>query len=334
MSWQSQPQFSAQPGAPFMSPVGQSAPSSAIPPAVFQAAEAAGLGSPFREYNRGANASAGRSAIAIPLILGLAGGGIGLLVGIFVPLLVTPFPFNLIAPAVILVCILPFLPMLIKLVRGVLGGGGASEFRAWGCPEGLVYLEGKQFFAVRWRDISAVWRKVGFVNGLPSTLGYIVQPANAAPFKFSLLTGPYAGLLDMMGNSSGSMSISSGAGVISSQGGFIQVEGMADLSAYAGLGELIEEQILNLYLPQILETFQQGQQIAFGTFLVSSQGLSDGSKNLAWEEIADIQVSAFAIRITKRPADLLWYNLSVPSLPNAALLIGLLNTIRARYRQG
>lgn len=315
-----------------MSPMSQ--PYLTIPPAVFQAAEAAGLGNPTREYNRGANASAGRSAIAIPLILGLGGGGIGLLVGVIVPLLVTPFPFNLIVPAVVLLCILPFLPILIKLVKGVFGGGGASEFRAWSCPEGLVYMQEKRLCAVRWHDISAIWRKVGFVNGLPSTPGYIVQPANAAPFKFSLLTGPYAGLLDMAENTSGSMSISSGAGIISSQGGFIQIQGMADLSAYAGLGELIEERILNLYLPRILETFQQGQPIAFGPFLVSSQGLSDGNKNLAWEEIADIQVSAFAIRITKKPADLLWYNLSIPSLPNAALLIGLLNTIRARHRLG
>ncbi|GHO48428.1 DUF6585 family protein [Ktedonospora formicarum] len=329
MAWQ--PQYPGQVNNPFTSPFGGTTPPAQIPPAVFQVAEAAGLGAPVREYNRGANTSnAGRSALQIPLLMGLIGGGIGLLVGIVVPLLVVPFPFNLVTAGVVLVVFLPFAPMLIRLTRGSFGGGGKHDFRAWACPGGLVYTQGGQFSALRWEDIAYVWRKAGILNGVPSILGYSVQPMNGPTFAFNLLTGPYAGLIDMVENSSGSMSISSGAGEISSSGGFVQISGYASLNAYAGLGELIEEQLLQRRLPQFLESFQQGGSLPFGKVTIYPQGLSDGNKNLSWHEIASVQVSPLAILITKQPANLPWFNLSTSELPNAPLFVGLLNTLRAR----
>jgi hypothetical protein len=337
--------YASQPGQPFSGQPGYGYPPQAgfrypgmggpqaqapIPPAVSQAAEATGLGAPTREYSKGAS-SAGSNALAsslsISLIIGLGIGGLGLLAGLAAALIFAPFPFNLLTVGIIVVCILPFLPMLIKLTRGVFGGGGAGGLRFWGCPNGLVYQQSGQISTMRWEDVAQVWRTSAMVNGILSTTGYRVQLSNGQSFGFSMLGGPYAGLMNAFGGA-GSMSISSGAGQMSNYGGFTEISGQVDLSAYAGLGDLIEEQMVSRQMPRALDAFRSGAVLSFGQFSVQRQGLSDGMRPLAWSEIADIQVSGAAIQITKKPSSLVWFNLSVAALPNVALLVALLTTIR------
>jgi hypothetical protein len=222
-------------------------------------------------------------------------------------------------------------PNIFEQYTNAATGQDSPEFRIWGCPNGLVYLQGQQVSAVRWQDIAEVWHKVAMANGILSVVGYRIQPVNAQPFTFYLLTGPYAHSLDAF--EKGMISkISTRSGTISSYNGFMQITGMADLSAYSGLGNLIEEQMLAQRLPQLIESYQQGNAITFGQLHVQQQGLSDNEKSLDWHEIADLQLSAATIQITKKPANLLWFSLSAATIPNVALLIGLLNTIRSEQR--
>ncbi len=109
------------------------------------------------------------------------------------------------------------------------------------------------------------------VNGVMTTVGYAVQPANAQPFEFSVLGGPYAGLMNAFGGA-GAVSISSAGGEMSNYGGFTQISGYVDLSNYAGLGDLIEEQMVNRQLPRIRDAYWSGSVIAFASLRCISKG--------------------------------------------------------------
>jgi hypothetical protein len=294
---------------------------------------------PTREYSKASNAS---NALAPGLGAARAGLAIGRysLIGtvVFVVVLgvvllfVVPFPYNIYSAGativITLLSVLPFLGMFGRLGKAFSpSGGSAGALRFWSCPGGLVYMQGRQISTLRWENLAQVWRKPAMVNGVLTTIGYAVQPANAQPFEFSLLGGPYAGLMNAFGGA-GSVSFSSGAGEISNYGGFTQISGYADLSAYAGLGDLIEEQMVRVQMPRAQAAYRSGNVVPFGQFAVHQQGLSDGARTLAWNEIADIQVSGAAIQITKKPSSLVWFNLSTSSLPNVALLVALLNGIR------
>ncbi len=77
-----------------------------------------------------------------------------------------------------------------------------------------------------------------------------------------------------------------------------------------------------------METYRSGNAVNFGSFVLSQRGLSDGTRELAWSEIDQVQISVAAIQITKKPASMTWFNLSATILPNFSLLCASLNTIR------
>lgn len=351
MSWQNQlgQQFPAQsfPGYPGMA---QQA-AAQMPPEVIAAAQAAGLGMPTREFRRSSggnnplnstmnsvtksvNASMNFSLIMTAGILVVIGG---------VTFFTIPAPINLytagglVLTGLLSAAFIIFGKRLSNNIMGSVTSGIASGFGqnvsngeplvAWSCPDGLVYKMNGQLSAVRWDKLQQVWRKVGMLNGTLTTLAYIVQPNGAPQFAFSLLSGPLANMA-FGGNAAGSSSISFGGGSVSNSGGFTQISGNFTLSEYAGLGDLIEEQMLQRILPLMLEAYRAGGTINFGSFMVRQQGLSDGMKDLAWAEVDRVQISAAAIQITKKPASTVWYNLTAGTTPNMALLAAALNTIQ------
>ena len=330
------PQAVGQPGSPFP---GQPRPQvqAPIPPAVYQAARVAGLGTPLQEYSKPSGSSGGASLPGMDVAryttgIGLAIGVLSAIGTIILILLMVPPPMNWIIAistlALMVVCTLPF----IRMIGGIIGflrpsGSSGGDLRFWSCADGLVSMQGEHIQTVRWSDIAQVWRKSALVNGILITIGYLVQPANGPQFSFSLLSGPYANLMNAFGGRGG-VSISSGAGQMSSYGGFTEISGYTDLSAYRGLGELIEDQMVRQQLPHALESYQRGTVVSFGHFSIHPQGLSDGRKVLTWNEIAEIQVSPAAVQITKKPAGLVWFTLNASAIPNMALLVAVLNTIR------
>jgi len=346
MSWQNQllsppsnqpgPQVAGQPEFPFPGQLDTQA-QAPIPPAVYQAARVAGLGTPLQEYSKPSGSSGSASLPGMDVARSTT--GIGLAVGVLsaigatiLILLVVPSPLNWIIAsstlALMVVCTLPF----IKMIGGMIGflrpsGSTGGDLRFWSCADGLAYMQGEHIQTVRWSDIAQVWRKSALVNGILITIGYLVQPANGPQFSFSLLSGPYANLMNAFGGADG-VSISSGAGEMSSSGGFTEISGYIDLSAYRGLGELIEDQMVRQQLPHALESYQRGNVVSFGPLSIHPQGLSDGLNELTWNEIADIQVSPAAVQISKKPAGLVWFTLNASAIPNMALLVAVLKTIQ------
>jgi hypothetical protein len=330
LPWQPGPQFPTPSPAPAGGYPGLPSPGQAaqpIPPAVFQAAEFAGLGAPTRGYNKGAaNSSLTSTFGGVGGLIGIIGGGLGLLVGIVVPLIVAPFPWNLVTVGIILLVLLPFAWFFRGLFRG--SGGGALRF--WSCPNGLVYMRGSQISAIRWEQLGLIFRKTAFVNGQMSIIGYSVQPIGAPPFEFSVLGGAFGNMANMAAGRSG-MSIETGAGVVSNYGGMVQIQGLVDASAYAGLGALIEEHLLAHQLPLVRQTYQQGQTVAFGQLLVHQRGLSDGTDVVSWEEYASAVVAdAGYIQVFKKPGNQPAFQVS--GLPNVVVLMSLIKEIRDQQR--
>ena len=352
MAWQNQSgqPYLRQPVGPFPGyPAATYPQQPQVPTEVIAAAQAAGLGMPTREFRRNSsgnnpltssmnsvtksvNASMNFSLIITVGIMLVVGGAIFFIV---------PAPENLYSAGLMVVIglitavAMGFGKRLTNNIMGnvsggimnSLGGKQGEPLIAWSCPDGLVYKIGGRISAVRWENVRQVWRRVGMLNGALTTLAYIVQPDGAPQFAFSLLTGPFANMA-FGGNTGGSTSISFGGGEVSNNGGFTQISGNFSLTEYAGLSDLIEEQMLQRTLPRMMEAYHAGGTLGFGTFMVRLQGLSDGIRELAWSEIDRIQISVPAIQITKRPASMVWFDLSAANTPNMALLAGILNTIQ------
>ena len=301
-----------------------------FPPEVIASAQAANLGTPIREYRKSAvsNNSLANNVQSI-IRMTFIGVGITTLIVIAIILFTVPAPFNLLAAGITAVCVLPFIPILLKFSRSAGGSRGIKALVVWSCPEGLVYKQDTQLNTLRWDEVRQIWRKVGMLNGMPTTLAYVVEPTRSAPFSFSMLNGPFADSV-LSGNSGGSVSISFGGGEISNNGGFVQISGNYSLTEYAGLGDLIEEQVTQRALPRVLEAYRTGNGVSFGPFALTQQGMSDGRRQLDWNEIDQVQVSVVSILITKKPISMLWFNLSAATLPNFALLCAVLNTIREK----
>src|SRR5579864_877115 len=108
MVWQHQPgqqlpsqslaSFPGQPNTPLQGYPGMAYPQqSQIPPEVIAAAQAAGLGTPTREYRKG-TAGSNPTTAGVQSFLGLTfiGVGVSILFVVAVILFTVPFPFNLI----------------------------------------------------------------------------------------------------------------------------------------------------------------------------------------------------------------------------------------------
>jgi hypothetical protein len=328
LPWQPGPQFPSPPSAPAGGYPRQAFPVQAapIPPEVFQAAEAAGLGAPSREYNKGAGNTRLTSLVGgVGGLIGLIAGGLGLLVGIIVPLLVAPFPYNLIAPGSVIVVLLPFAWYFRGLFKGRVG-----SLRFWSCPNGLVYMQGRRISAIRWEQLGLVFRKAAVVNGQMSIIGYSVQPIGAPPFEFSVLGGVFGNLASVGAGRSG-LSISTSAGIVRNFGGVAYIQGAVDASAYVGLGALIEEHLIAHQLPLVRETYQRGQTVTFGQLLVHQRGLSDGVNVVTWDEYSHALISeAGSIQVVKKPGNQPGFQVS--GLPNVVVLMALLKNIRENQK--
>jgi len=188
-------------------------------------------------------------------------------------------------------------------------GSDRKAFVAWLCPGGLIYRMDYQLYLVGWNDIKQIWRKTGMLNGTLTTLGYTVEPNSAPAFSFSMLNGPFADVA-LHGNT------------------HAWRNAWFSLTEYTGLGDLIEERVIQQILPRMIETYRAGGVLSFGSFVVRQQGVSDGARELAWADIDRIQISALALQITAKPAGASCFAFSAGELPNFALLCALLRAIQ------
>jgi Tfp pilus assembly protein PilF len=296
---------------------------SPIPPEVIAAAQSAGLGIPERTYGRSVQTSrSSRYMLGWTIFVAVM-----MLPGIVLTLVLGGGEMTSLIIGGVLILVTVGIVLLMLSLGGFFSSGRGGTLTVWGCPAGLVYRQKGQIHTIYWHDITAIRRKTGMLNGMMCTLAYIVQPATAPEFAFSLLTGPFSHMV-LSEHSGGSMSVSMGAGEFARNGGFIQVAGNFTLTEYAGLGDLIEERMLEYRLPRLLEAYRAGSQLSFGSLVVRQQGLADSTRELAWADIERIQVTASTLQITKKYTGADWFNLSAANTLNFVLLTALLKAIR------
>lgn len=302
----------------------QSAAPAPIPPEVIALAQSTGLGMPERTYSQSAQtARSNRTMIGWTIFVGVM-----MLPGIVLGLVFGRGNMTTLIISGVLVLFTIGMMFLMLSLGGILKGSrAANPLIVWGCPRGLVYRQKGQLHTLFWNDILAIRRKVGRLNGMMCTLAYIVRPATTPEFAFSMLSGTFSHIV-LSESSGGSIRASMGSYQIARTGGFIEVSGNYGLTDYAGLGDLIEERMLEYRLPRALETYRAGTPINFGSLVVRQQGLTDSTRELRWSDINRVQVTDVSIHITKKPIGMTWFNLSAADTLNFVLLSALLNTIR------
>ena len=324
-------------------------PARSFPAEVYHTAQAAGLGSPIQEYSDEGQPVQKKGWLKlftskrmvsfwswllfwsiVPLVGAVMLGGVGL--GFGAVLQSVFFPLNLVIAGPILVVGVFVIMLLQMMVDGLWPGhmGDQAVSRAWSCPDGLIYQQGKRFHAIRWEQLATVTRQTAQVNGKYKTISYRVQPDGAPRFAFTLLTPPYASWIKPLHRSTGYTTISAGAVQVefSWDGSILTISGSLDLSAYSGLGTLIEKRMVRQRLPGLLDAYRSGVGVPFGNLVFSKHGVTDGAKVLLWSELANIHISQKALQITKKPTELDWFYLSLQDMPNVALLRVFLAAIR------
>lgn len=179
-----------------------------FPAEVYHAARAAGLGNPIQEYNDGDQPVQEKESLftsrkltsflewllfwsMFPLVVAVLLGCIGL--GFVAVLLNVFFPLNLAIDATLLLASLLFVPLLLVNIFDAMWPVykiDRAVSRAWSCPDGFVYQQGKHFHAIRWEQLATVTRQTARVGNY-QTISYRVQPDGAPAFAFTLLTPAY-----------------------------------------------------------------------------------------------------------------------------------------------
>jgi hypothetical protein len=69
-------------------------------------------------------------------------------------------------------------------------------------------------------------------------------------------------------------------------------------------------------VPAMWSQIQEGQTVPFGTIKISATGLESHGKELAWEDVADIQVLFGGINVRLKEGNKSWYYTRVKKMPN------------------
>lgn len=91
------------------------------------------------------------------------------------------------------------------------------------------------------------------------------------------------------------------------------------------LVERIEQKVYPLLEPYVAELLAKGEKVAFSdTLQVSSAGLSEGGRDLAWDAFAGYKIGGGRLTVFAHPGQTEWLSLPLPEIDNIPLLINLL----------
>ena len=82
------------------------------------------------------------------------------------------------------------------------------------------------------------------------------------------------------------------------------------------LGKLIEEETAHYLFPAILNAYQVGQPVVFGSLTMTREGLSYRSKMLLWGEVKSIKIENWAIVLRKQGKRSDWASVKLGVVPN------------------
>ena len=97
------------------------------------------------------------------------------------------------------------------------------------------------------------------------------------------------------------------------------------LSHIKELGECIQQATFPIIWARNLAAVNAGQPVQFGTLTLNQAGLWNGNSGIAWSEVSGARVNNGRIHIKRAGRWLNWANKSVAQIPDALVLIALLN---------
>jgi hypothetical protein len=93
------------------------------------------------------------------------------------------------------------------------------------------------------------------------------------------------------------------------------------------LGEIMQNAVTNIRLPEAFNAYQSGQTVSFGPLAVNSVGISKGNQTVPWTEIKGVQVEKGFIRVKKQDAWFNFANVPTSSIPNLFIFLSLVDRI-------
>jgi hypothetical protein len=96
------------------------------------------------------------------------------------------------------------------------------------------------------------------------------------------------------------------------------------------LGPRLEEAVKQLLLPRALDEIRQGRPVTCDPFVVTPHGVALGGRDLPWAQLETIVVTRSLIHLHPRFAAAPWCSCPVEGLANAAVFLGLVQTLCAK----
>ena len=98
-----------------------------------------------------------------------------------------------------------------------------------------------------------------------------------------------------------------------------------EVHARADICDKIERNFVSARLPQIIDQYNAGEEIAFGDLSVSQIGLRDAVEQLPWPLVERAEVGSTWVVVRKEGRTSDWYQQLIYNVPNVALLKALLD---------
>jgi hypothetical protein len=112
----------------------------------------------------------------------------------------------------------------------------------------------------------------------------------------------------------------------------------SQLRGIDAIGSTVERESVRRQVPRVLAELDAGRTVPFGPFAVSKAGLAHGSRELAWRDVAGATVGNGIIAIgdttrgirvlPKRGGLIAWAGASYDEVPNAAVLLALVQRLK------
>ena len=93
------------------------------------------------------------------------------------------------------------------------------------------------------------------------------------------------------------------------------------------LGGILHTQVARQVLPAMIERYNSGDTVEFGTLKVSKQGLQQGNKSLVWNELKGMNMNNGVLSFKKEGKWLRWGGIQINNTPNFIALLDLLEAI-------
>jgi hypothetical protein len=93
-----------------------------------------------------------------------------------------------------------------------------------------------------------------------------------------------------------------------------------NMSRMKGLTHYIETSMAIRLLPKVIDQYERGETVEFGSLAVGKQGIFNGKNWLSWDEVEDVRFKNGRLSVRKTGKWLDWGSFYTPSIPNFTVL--------------